>query len=64
MVADPHTAPPGHSLAAHRVHGWCAVCPSRTALEELVEWRIHENARHQRAVDAEPTSAASGGDRG
>jgi hypothetical protein len=63
MPADPYTAPAGHSLAAHRVHGWCAICRGRTALEELAEWRIHENARHRRAEEAEHGTTA-GGDRG
>jgi hypothetical protein len=46
-----HTAPPGHSRSAHRVHGFCSACPGVELWEELVAWRRRENSRH----DAEDT---------
>lgn len=39
-----HTAPPGHSRAGHRVHGWCSMCPGRELWEELLAWRRRDNA--------------------
>lgn len=36
-------APPGHSRAGHRVHGWCSKCPGRELWEELHAWRSREN---------------------
>lgn len=44
---DGEGAPWGHSLAAHRVHGWCADCPGRDLAAEAVAWRVHENRRHE-----------------
>ncbi|MFF4147298.1 hypothetical protein ACFY0A_39720 [Streptomyces sp. NPDC001698] len=41
-----YRTPFGHSVAAHRVHGWCALCPDRTPDEELIAWRTHERRRH------------------
>ncbi|MFD9903913.1 hypothetical protein [Streptomyces sp. NPDC059063] len=38
-----HVAPPGHSRAGHRVHGWCSRCPGREVWEELLAWRLREN---------------------
>lgn len=32
-------APPGHSAAAHRVHGWCFTCKDRTPGDEALAWR-------------------------
>lgn len=40
---DSHTAPPGHSIAGHRVHGWCSKCPGREVWEELHAWRARDN---------------------
>lgn len=37
-------APPGHSLIAHQVHGWCSKCPDVEVWEELHAWRQHERA--------------------
>jgi hypothetical protein len=39
------TAPPGHSLIAHQVHGWCSKCPDVELWEELLAWRQRERAR-------------------
>ncbi|MEV6738694.1 hypothetical protein AB0N14_17865 [Streptomyces sp. NPDC051104] len=47
MAEPQYQAPFGHSVASHRVHGWCAQCPDRTADEELVAWRSHERARFE-----------------
>lgn len=38
-----HQAPPGHSRAGHRVHGWCSRCPGREVWEELHAWRTRDN---------------------
>jgi hypothetical protein len=38
-----HTAPPSHSRAGHRVHGWCSRCPGREVWEELLAWRTRAN---------------------
>ncbi|MFC8332739.1 hypothetical protein [Streptomyces olivaceus] len=45
-MSDPATAPPGHSISAHRAHGWCTVCPGRTAGEEVMAWRALATAQH------------------
>jgi hypothetical protein len=29
----------GHGIVAHSLLGWCAVCPGRSILDELTEWR-------------------------
>ncbi|MYX39023.1 MULTISPECIES: hypothetical protein [unclassified Streptomyces] len=42
--SSPRVAPPGHSRASHRAHGWCSRCPGREVWEELHAWRIRENA--------------------
>ncbi|MFB7114498.1 hypothetical protein [Streptomyces sp. NPDC056291] len=56
-MADPqYRAPFGHSVSAHRVHGWCSHCPEHTPDEELIAWRTHERRRHmvaQQATEAE-----------
>ncbi|MDX3239372.1 hypothetical protein PV392_27530 [Streptomyces sp. ME03-5709C] len=47
MPDDPQAqrvAPPGHSRAAHRAHGFCTACPDRGWWEELNAWRARENA--------------------
>ncbi|MFJ3249079.1 hypothetical protein [Streptomyces sp. NPDC086782] len=46
MADHQYRAPLGHSVAAHRVHGWCSRCPERTSDEELIAWRTHERRRH------------------
>jgi hypothetical protein len=51
MPADFHP-PPGHSRAAHRVHGWCGDCRGHTALEEVIAWRVRENEVHERVERA------------
>jgi hypothetical protein len=38
-------APPGHSLIAHQVHGWCSKCDGIELWEELFAWRNRERAR-------------------
>lgn len=45
-TADRHTAPLGHSISAHRVHGWCSHCRGHGPFEELVAWRADANERH------------------
>ncbi|MER5699479.1 hypothetical protein ACWDBO_48905 [Streptomyces mirabilis] len=40
------TAPLGHSIPSHRVHGYCSHCQGRTVAEELAAWQVHEQARH------------------
>lgn len=40
------SAPPGHSVAGHRVFGWCALCPGRSRAKELTAWRAHDQERH------------------
>jgi hypothetical protein len=40
---DVQAAPPGHSAAAHRAHGWCAFCPGRTVMDEVGAWRSQES---------------------
>ncbi|MFF4900447.1 hypothetical protein [Streptomyces sp. NPDC001068] len=44
-----HDAPPGHSLIAHQVHGWCSACPGVELWEEL-----HACRQHQRAAQDNP----------
>ncbi|MEW2568329.1 hypothetical protein [Streptomyces sp. NPDC047070] len=46
MADTSATAPPSHSRAGHRVHGWCSMCPDREVWEELQAWRARENGRH------------------
>lgn len=49
-------APPGHSLAAHRVHGWCSHCRGHDAIEETCAWRVWEGerqARREAAMEAQ-----------
>lgn len=33
--------PFGHSVSAHRVHGWCSRCPDRSMAEELTAWQVN-----------------------
>lgn len=49
------TAPPGHSLIAHQVHGWCSACPGVELWEEVHAWRERERAQ---VVDAPFTDRA------
>ncbi|MFE9127806.1 hypothetical protein ACFYOF_20765 [Streptomyces sp. NPDC007148] len=46
-MADPllYQAPLGHSVSAHRVHGWCAI--ERSLDEELIAWRTRERSRYE-----------------
>lgn len=48
-AADRKTDPPpwGRSTAAHRVHGWCALCDGRGYAKEATAWRVRENRRHE-----------------
>lgn len=39
----PTAAPPGHSRAGHRAHGWCSACKDREVWEELHAWRARDN---------------------
>ena len=48
-------APIGHSIAAHRTHGWCASCPDRSAADEIVAWRLDATDRHAAASAEEAT---------
>ncbi|MER7842199.1 hypothetical protein ABTY98_41550 [Streptomyces sp. NPDC096040] len=48
-------APPGHSITAHQVHGWCAACSGVELWEELHAWRQRERATQ---VDAPFTDRA------
>ncbi|MGW2951516.1 hypothetical protein [Streptomyces eurythermus] len=45
------TAPLGHSIPSHRVHGFCAHCRGRTVAEELAAWQVREQTRHETADD-------------
>ncbi|MFJ6565506.1 hypothetical protein ACIQMV_37830 [Streptomyces sp. NPDC091412] len=48
MADDPrYQAPLGHSVASHRVHGWCSHCTDHYPVEEMVAWRHHENDRYE-----------------
>ncbi|MEC3995168.1 hypothetical protein VSR01_17160 [Actinacidiphila sp. DG2A-62] len=38
--------PLGHSIPAHRVHGWCSHCPQRSLAEEVAAWQIDAEERH------------------
>ncbi|MFD5570462.1 hypothetical protein [Streptomyces cadmiisoli] len=58
MCSPPETSattdpiPWGHSAAAHRVHGWCAICDGRGYAKEALAWRVRENRRHDAAQAA------------
>jgi hypothetical protein len=45
-TADPHATPLGHSIPAHRVHGWCSHCPDRSVAEEVAAWQVDAQTRH------------------
>ncbi|MFI6496875.1 hypothetical protein [Nonomuraea typhae] len=32
--------PLGHSIAAHRIHGWCYLCADHTLAEEVLAWQV------------------------
>ncbi|MFD3978262.1 hypothetical protein ACFWR6_06715 [Streptomyces griseus] len=49
-----YEAPPGHSVAAHRTHGWCSHCGGRSPAVEVVAWRRDAAERH--AADSGPLS--------
>lgn len=53
--SQPQRAPWGHSQVAHRLFGFCAHCPDRDALAEVIAWR---SWAVQRGVMAWPTTAA------
>lgn len=38
-MADTDPGLLGHVRASHRVLGWCALCPGRDSLDELLAWR-------------------------
>ncbi|MFF0092692.1 hypothetical protein ACFYSF_22400 [Streptomyces canus] len=51
-MADPgRTAPLGHSIPSHRVHGYCSLCEGRIVAEELAAWQVREQARYARTAD-------------
>ncbi|MGX1301346.1 hypothetical protein RKD35_002834 [Streptomyces albogriseolus] len=52
-------APPGHSLVAHQVHGWCSKCPGIELWEELYAWRNRERAAQTDAPFTDLAPAAS-----
>lgn len=54
------TAPLGHSIPAHRVHGYCSLCQGRTVEEELIAWQLHEQARHKSATSTTDQEARRG----
>ncbi|MYR59605.1 hypothetical protein GTY54_26340 [Streptomyces sp. SID625] len=59
-MADPvWTAPLGHSIPSHRVHGYCAHCQGRTAAEELAAWQVREQARYETDGDPDGDGDAS-----
>lgn len=35
----PEDTPPGHSIAAHTILGWCAACTAYGPLDEAEAWR-------------------------
>ncbi|WP_329368744.1 hypothetical protein OG896_24590 [Streptomyces sp. NBC_00669] len=59
---EPDMPPPGHSIAAHRVLGWCVTCPGHTFTDEALAWRAADT-RAQRlreeALQANPQAASS-----
>lgn len=55
----PPSVPWGHSVAAHRVLGWCSHCPGHGPAEEVVAWRARENKRHEAEQAALAVSAAN-----
>lgn len=55
-----HTGTLGHWRSAHRVHGWCAVCPGIEPWEELMAWRLREDARHHAARTGDQAAHTSG----
>lgn len=57
---DPHTAPIGHSISAHRVHGWCSHCSDHTPAHEVIAWRTREAERH--AASEKAAAAARPGE--
>jgi hypothetical protein len=36
----PDCIPLGHSIPSHVVHGWCCLCPGKTADDEVNAWRL------------------------
>ncbi|WP_331731853.1 hypothetical protein OG298_45225 (plasmid) [Streptomyces sp. NBC_01005] len=58
MTTDSREIPLGHSIPAHRVHGWCSHCPGRSLAEEVAAWQVD-------ALDRTTTTALapSGDDR-
>ncbi|MDK0525070.1 hypothetical protein [Streptomyces sp. ML-6] len=56
MPTNSHEIPLGHSIPAHRVHGWCSHCPGRSLAEEVAAWQVD-------ALDRTATTASGGDDR-
>ncbi|MFD3612375.1 hypothetical protein ACFWXA_30775 [Streptomyces atroolivaceus] len=64
-MADTSTAPLGHSVSAHRVHGWCSHCRDHGLAEEVAAWRMDETDRHAAGLlagsDRPPTDLVGSG---
>ncbi|MGW3736659.1 hypothetical protein [Streptomyces sp. NPDC005148] len=60
-MADPNI-PLGHSIPAHRVHGWCSHCPGRSLAEEVAAWQVDAEERHA-AEEADSPPLARRNDR-
>lgn len=60
-----HTGTLGHWRAAHRVHGYCADCPGIEPWQELMAWRLREDALHHAAAGTpdQATEPSREGDR-
>ena len=50
-----HTGPLGHWRSAHHVHGWCADCPGIEPWQELMAWRLREDAAGTTDQASEPS---------
>lgn len=55
-----YTVRPGHSRAAHRVHGYCAACPGIEPVDELAAWRARANAHHDKTEQEEEKEGVDG----
>ncbi|WP_199570539.1 hypothetical protein [Streptomyces murinus] len=58
-TADSHKAPLGHSIPAHRVLGWCSLCPDRSLAEEVCAWQLDAQDRHAEEDGDGPLDAAT-----
>jgi hypothetical protein len=41
MTGQPYSegVPLGHSISAHRIHGWCSCCAGHSLAEEVCAWQ-------------------------